>query len=189
MSDTPGVVAVTGWREHLAAARRQLVSSQAPDSIDAAIGYALNDCEERIDEALKAAEAGTERPAFYDGERFVPFEENPERHVYTTGAIKDNKSKPRVDLLPSLPLVEIAKVLTYGARKYKPNNWRFGLPWGDTYASMQRHLLAWQNREDKDPETGISHLAHAGCQLMFLLEYELTKTGTDDRWTPVNEEG
>lgn len=118
----------------------------------------------------------------YDGDRFVPFEENPERHVYTTGAIKDNRSKPRVDLLPSLPLIEIAKVLTYGARKYKPHNWRYGLPWGDTYASMQRHLMAWINREDIDPETGISHLAHAGCQLLFLLEYELRGTGTDDRW-------
>ena len=120
----------------------------------------------------------------YDGDRFVSYEENPERHVYTTGAIKDNRSKPRVDLLPSLPLVEIARVLTYGAKKYKPHNWRYGLPWGDTYASMQRHLMAWINRENTDPETGISHLAHAGCQLLFLLEYEQTHTGVDDRWTP-----
>ena len=33
-------------------------------------------------------------------------------------------------------------------------------------------------------EHEISHLAHAGCQLMFLLEYEITGTGTDDRWSP-----
>lgn len=123
----------------------------------------------------------------YDGDRFVPFEENPERHVYATGGIKDNRSKPRVDLLPSRPLIEIARVLAYGARKYRPHNWRYGLPWGDTYASLQRHLMAWNEREDVDPETGISHLAHAGCQLLFLIEYELTGTGTDDRWTPPKE--
>ena len=118
----------------------------------------------------------------YDGDRFIPYEENPERHTYTTGAIKDNRSKARVDLLPSGPLVEIARVLTYGAKKYKPHNWRLGLPWGDTYASMQRHLVAWNDREDIDPESGLRHLAHAGCQLLFLLEYELRRTGVDDRW-------
>lgn len=124
----------------------------------------------------------------YDGDRFVPYAENPERHVYTTGAIKDNRSKARVDLLPSAPLLAIAEVLSYGARKYKPHNFRHGLPWGDTYASMQRHLLAWNDGEDIDPESGLPHLAHAACQIIFLLEYAAKGTGTDDRWRYENKE-
>lgn len=120
----------------------------------------------------------------YDGDRFVPYSENPERHLYETGAIKDNRSKTRLDLIPSTPLELAGQVLAHGAEKYKPNNWRYGLPWGDTFASMQRHLWAWQRREDKDKDTGISHLAHALCQLLFLVEYEATGTGTDDRWSP-----
>lgn len=123
----------------------------------------------------------------YDGERFVPYSENPERHVYTSGAIKDNKSKSRVDLIPWLPLKLVGDVLAYGAQKYKPNNWRLGLPWGDTFASLQRHLWAWHNGEDLDPETGLSHLAHAGCQLLFLSEYAATGTGVDDRWSTTRE--
>lgn len=122
-----------------------------------------------------------------EAQPFPMYEDNPERHVYTTGAIKDNVGKSRLDLIPSIPLRLVGDVLAYGARKYKPNNWRYGLPWGDTYASLQRHLIAWQDGEQLDRETGISHLGHALCQLMFLAEYEATGTGTDDRWRPPAE--
>lgn len=115
----------------------------------------------------------------YDGDRFVSFEENPLRHVFSTGGIKDNRGKARIDLLPSRPLVAIANILAFGARKYQPHNWRRGLPWPDTYSSLMRHLLAWNEGEDLDPETGESHLAHAGCQLLFLLDYTLTGVGED----------
>jgi hypothetical protein len=33
-------------------------------------------------------------------------------------------------------------------------------------------MLAWNDGESVDPETGISHLAHAACNLLFLLDYE-----------------
>jgi len=133
-------------------------------------------------------ELGTQSEAARWREALARDSENSERHVYTTGGIKDNRSKPRVDLLPSLPLIEISKVMSYGASRYGDNNWRLGLPWCDTYGSIQRHLLAWKNREDIDADTRLSHLAHAGAQLLYLLEYELTHTGTDDRWTPPKEE-
>lgn len=122
--------------------------------------------------------------------RFVPYDENPLRHTFETGGIKDNRGKAPIDLLPSKPLVAIAKILEFGARKYKPHNWRHGLPWADTYSSLQRHLLYWNDGEDLDPETGESHLAHAGCQLLFLLEYVLTGQGreTDNRFRLVQPE-
>lgn len=124
-------------------------------------------------------------PSPYDDTgRFVPFTEDPSRHVFGTGGIKDNRGKPPIDLLPSRPLVAIAEILAFGAVKYQPHNWRKGLPWPDTYSSLQRHLLAWNDGEDLDPETGESHLAHAGCQLLFLLDYVITGVGaeTDTRW-------
>ncbi len=47
---------------------------------------------------------------------------------------------------------------------------------------MCRHIFAWWGGEDKDPETGFSHLAHAGCCLLFLMEFQRNSWGTDDRF-------
>jgi hypothetical protein len=45
-----------------------------------------------------------------------------------------------------------------------------------------RHLHAFNDGEDKDPESGLSHLAHLGCCVMFLLEFEKTHKELDDRF-------
>lgn len=127
----------------------------------------------------------------YDADgRFLSYEDNPLRHTFSSGGIKDNRGKPQVDLLPSAPLLAIAEVLGFGARKYQPHNWRRGLPWGDTYASLQRHLLAWNAGEDMDKESGFSHLANAGCQLLFLLDFVLSGVGveTDSRFLVCEDE-
>lgn len=113
---------------------------------------------------------------------------NPERQRSITGGVKDNRSKPRVDLIPSKPLFAAGKVLAFGATKYKPHNWRLGLGWSDTYASAMRHLLAFMDGEDIDPESGEPHVINALCQVLFLAEYYLTDTGTDDRWCSVDQE-
>lgn len=49
-------------------------------------------------------------------------------------------------------------------------------------AAALRHVFAFIGGEDKDPETSLSHLAHASCCLMFLLEFEDTKKELDDRY-------
>lgn len=98
---------------------------------------------------------------------------------------KYDDGKPRMDLLPSDPMKEVAKVLTFGAKKYAAHNWRKGINYSRVYAGLQRHLSAWNDNDTTDPETGLNHLAHAACCLMFLLEYELnpTKYGKfDDRY-------
>lgn len=96
-------------------------------------------------------------------------------------AVKHDSNKPSVDLLPSAPLLETASVLDFGARKYTRNNWRKGMKWSRLHAAALRHLLAHKEGEDKDPESGLSHLAHAACCIMFLQEYEIRKLGEDDR--------
>ncbi len=96
--------------------------------------------------------------------------------------IKLDSGKPPMGLLPMAALRSVSEVLAFGARKYGAHNWRRGLLWSRLYDAALRHLSAWIEGEDKDTETGLSHLAHASCCLLFLLSYELTGTGLDDRW-------
>lgn len=99
-----------------------------------------------------------------------------------TGGVKFDAGKPRMSLLPAHPLTEIAKVLTFGAQKYEAHNWRKGFDYSRVMDALQRHLHAWNEGEDIDPESGLSHLAHAGCNILFLLEFERRGTGNDDRF-------
>jgi hypothetical protein len=96
---------------------------------------------------------------------------------------KHDFGKVPLELLPTEALREVAKVLDFGQRKYDPWNWKKGMKWSRLYGAMLRHLFAWSEREEQDPETGLSHLAHAGCCLTFLLTYEILGLGTDDRWS------
>jgi hypothetical protein len=86
---------------------------------------------------------------------------------------KDDQAKPRWDLLPLFLIEPAVRVLTFGASKYAPDNWR-KVPDGHTryFAAAMRHLAAWQSGEKVDSETGESHLAHAICCLIFLTDLE-----------------
>ena len=55
------------------------------------------------------------------------------------------------------------------------------MPWSQCYAPAMRHLLAWWQGEDTDPESGMPHLWHAETDVGFLVEYERTGKGMDDR--------
>jgi hypothetical protein len=96
--------------------------------------------------------------------------------------IKNDQDKPRLELLSTAALLEISKVLAFGAKKYSAHNWRGGFDWSRLYGAALRHLLAHMDGEDKDSETGLSHLAHLGCCVMFLLEHEVKGLGHDDRY-------
>jgi hypothetical protein len=98
---------------------------------------------------------------------------------------KDDGGKPTFDLLPWGALAEIQAVLEYGAQKYEPWNWARGMKWLRLWNAVMRHLWAWVRGEDNDAETGLSHLAHAVCSLLFLIEYRRAGLGTDDRRLPV----
>ena len=95
---------------------------------------------------------------------------------------KFDKEKVRVELLSPIAMIEIAKVLTFGAKKYQAHNWRKGIQWSRVLGAAMRHLLAFIGGEDKDPESGLSHLSHLGACVMFLLEYEINHTQLDDRY-------
>jgi hypothetical protein len=98
------------------------------------------------------------------------------------GAMKFDDQKLPVNLLSSEALLQTAAVLKFGADKYHAHNWRDGFAWSRPLAAAMRHIMAFNDGEDKDPESGLSHLAHAACCIMFLLEFEKTHPHLDDRY-------
>ena len=132
---------------------------------------------------------GLREDTLYDGDgNFITHEANPLRQRSVSGGVKDNRGKPQVDLIPSKPLLAVGRVLGFGANKYKPHNWRLGLSWTQTMGSAMRHLLAFNDGEDIDPESGECHVDNALCQLLFLSEYFHTQTGEDDRFSAISKE-
>ncbi len=98
------------------------------------------------------------------------------------GGLRYNEGKLRYDLLPTDATRALVEVLSHGAKKYAPRNWERGQPWSVPYASLMRHIQAWHSGEDTDPESGLPHLAHAACNVAFLLAYQLRgMTSLDDR--------
>ena len=89
---------------------------------------------------------------------------------------KFDSGKTEYGLLPPIILEEIAKVMTFGAIKYDRDNWKYVDDGKRRYFdAFQRHVWAWKRGEELDPESGLHHLAHAGCCLMFLAELTITK--------------
>jgi hypothetical protein len=93
---------------------------------------------------------------------------------------KFDSEKPKMYLLPPKATVEVAKVLTFGAAKYDEENWRKLEDAQKRYSGgALRHIFSHLDGELEDPETNLSHLAHAICCLMFKLELEL-ENGTEE---------
>lgn len=95
---------------------------------------------------------------------------------------KFDSGKPRLDLIPSEALEEIGKVLAMGAEKYGEANWANGISWQRIAAAMLRHIFAWLRGEDLDPESGLSHIAHVGANVVFLLWFIKNRPDLDNRW-------
>jgi len=97
-------------------------------------------------------------------------------------AQKFDGGKSPLSLIPRSALMAEADVLAFGAKKYARHNWRAGMDYSRLIDAALRHLLAFNDGEDVDPETGLSHLAHARCCLAFLIEYQTTHPERDDRY-------
>lgn len=96
--------------------------------------------------------------------------------------VKYDTGKLQWSLLPLAYLRGVVRVLMFGAAKYSPHNWRQGMPHTQTYNATMRHLDAWMAGEDLDPETGLHHVDHALCELVFLRGHITDHTHLDDRY-------
>jgi hypothetical protein len=97
-----------------------------------------------------------------------------EEPLILSQGMKFDNGKPDYSLLPFAAVDEVVKVLTYGAAKYDRFNWEKVQAERYQAASM-RHFSAHMQGEKLDPESGINHLAHAVCSLLYLLDFELKK--------------
>ena len=98
---------------------------------------------------------------------------------------KHDSGKPDLSLIPLSALVEEAKGFQLGEAKYGRYNFTKGLESHRLVAAALRHILAWQEGEDLDPESGASHLGHARCCLAMLLETQKLGTLKDTRRTKI----
>lgn len=92
-------------------------------------------------------------------------------------AVRYNQDKLRVDLIPTELTEQVAKVFTFGANKYSANNWKgFSQEQQDEIiGSLLRHILEYQKGNKFDDESGLHHLAHAACNIAFILYFENKK--------------
>ena len=90
--------------------------------------------------------------------------------------------KPELWLVPPTAILEEAPVFSLGAQKYGAYNWRSHAVKSHVYTSAAlRHLYAWMDGQDVDPESGVSHLAHVRACCGILLDASATGNLIDDR--------
>lgn len=95
---------------------------------------------------------------------------------------KFDEGKPQMSYVARSLMVAIASVMAPGAERYGRDNWKGGMTWNRPYDALLRHLTSWWEGETADPDSGKSHLWHAACELMFLIEYEAKGIGKDVRY-------
>jgi hypothetical protein len=95
--------------------------------------------------------------------------------------VKHDQEKPDLSLLPRDFLDEVAKAMQHGERKYGRYNYRGGMSWHRIVAAAMRHITAWNDGEDTDKESGVSHLGHAGACILMLCVLVKNKKGEDTR--------
>lgn len=97
---------------------------------------------------------------------------------------KDSVGVRKVPLhVLSMPvLMEMALGMHEGARKYGAHNYRVaGVRASVYFDAAMRHLFAWQEGQDIDPDSGLSHITKALSCLHVLRDAMMNDMWTDDR--------
>jgi hypothetical protein len=95
---------------------------------------------------------------------------------------KAGKQKTQYHLVPPRVLKEVAEAMTEGANKYGPYNFRqAGVNMTTYYSSTLRHLNAWMEGEDIDPDSGLHHGVKAIAGLIVLMDSIMEGNANDDR--------
>tara|TARA_R110000787_G_scaffold145603_3_gene259428 strand:- start:25 stop:396 length:372 start_codon:yes stop_codon:yes gene_type:complete len=99
-----------------------------------------------------------------------------------------NTGKLKWSLVSWKALAPMVRVLMFGAEKYDDHNWKKGLKYTEVTESLQRHLNAFIEGEENDPESKLSHVGHILCNAMFLSYMSMYKKDMDDRYIDLNIE-
>ena len=91
------------------------------------------------------------------------------------GFIKKDSGKLRWSLMPFNELKDVVKVLMRGAEKYSPDNWKKCDDTTRYKDALMRLVVAYVSGEKTDEEFGLSHLAHAMCNCLFLMWFDNNK--------------
>jgi hypothetical protein len=97
-----------------------------------------------------------------------------------TGGAKGQK-QTRLGALDPLALKALGDVAGMGEEKYDRFNFAKGYAWSLSVDALFRHLLAFLDGEDTDPESGLPHTAHVAWHGLALTTFLLRGRGTDDR--------
>lgn len=97
-----------------------------------------------------------------------------------------NIGKLKWSLVSFKSLEPMVRVLMFGASKYDDHNWKKGLKYTEVAESLQRHLNAFIDGENHDPESKLSHVGHILCNAMFLSYMSLFREDMDDRYIDKN---
>jgi hypothetical protein len=117
-----------------------------------------------------------------DGDRVIKDLHDVEtRETSATGGQKGVKLT-QVGALDPVALIELGRVAGMGANKYSPYNYLKGTEWSKMFNAAMRHALLFWSGEDTDPESGLSHAAHASWMFQALVSFSLRGLGTDDRF-------
>ena len=102
--------------------------------------------------------------------------------------LRYNTGKLKWSLVSWKALAPMVRVLMFGAEKYDDHNWKKGLKYTEVTESLQRHLNAFIEGENDDPESKLSHVGHILCNAMFLSYMSMYKKDMDDRYIDLNIE-
>jgi len=95
---------------------------------------------------------------------------------------KSDSGKPDYSLL-TRPMVEsMIAALMYGENKYSRGNFKGGFTNTRLLAAAMRHIMAFNDGEDFDPESNVNHLGHAMAALAMCLDNRAEGTSVEGRY-------
>ena len=112
----------------------------------------------------------------YDCPIYVTHNKLNESKLNNTEGIKHDEGKLLYHLIPAECIEQLARVYTFGAKKYGEYNWlKLDQPMIRYCDALERHLIEWKKGNKEDNETGINHLAHVAWNAFALLWFDLKK--------------
>ena len=100
--------------------------------------------------------------------------------ITSTSFIKADSGKLQWSLMPFEELKDVVRILMFGAEKYSPDNWKKCDNTKRYKDALVRHVISYVIGDEKDEESGLSHLAHAVCNCLFLMWFDKQKENKEN---------